>query len=159
MIFENKNILILNVIGLLRYFTFWVITLDILYYLDIIEHCGLSLVFLHSIVLLGSFIFVYIHPKYLDIDLYDKNLNIIKKRFGGKELIIFDIIFHWLSFIILLLFISKKKELKNNNLMNILIPLSYYLFFNIQKVYKLERIYIFIILIIIFLFIILFAFF
>ena len=105
MIFENKNILILNVIGLLRYFTFWVITLDILYYLDIIENCGLSLVFLHSIVLLGSFIFVYIHPKYLDIDLYDKNLNIIKKRFRGKELIIFDIIFHWLSFIILLIFI------------------------------------------------------
>ena len=149
--------ILLNLLGLLKYYTFWVISLEILYYSGIIKNCELSLVFLHLIVLLGSFIFVYIHPKYLDIEFYDKNLNIIKNRLVGKELIIFDIIFHWLSFIILLLIISKKKDLKNNNLMNILIPLSYYLIFDIKKIYKFKNIHIFISIIIVIMFILIFS--
>lgn len=149
--------ILLNLLDLLKYYTFWVISFEILYYSGIIKNCELSLVFLHLIVLLGSFIFVYIHPKYLDIKLYDKNLNIIKNRLVGKELIIFDIIFHWLSFIILLLIISKKKDLTNNNLMNILIPLSYYLIFDIKKIYKFKNIHIFISIIIVIMFILIFS--
>lgn len=140
-------------ISLLRYFTFWVLGLELLYYLGYIKNIEITLIFLHIIVLIGSYIFVKIKPKKLDVELHTTN-KLIKYTFKNTELLFFDMLFHWIPFIILLIVILKKNDtLKNNNYLNLMIPLLYYVSFDIKKLYKMNEnilLYLFIIVYLIF---------
>lgn len=134
-----KNDTLIFIVSILKYFTFWVIGLDLLYYFDYIKDVEITLIFLHILVLVSSYKFVNIYPKLLDIELYTKD-KIIKYRFKDNELRFLDLLFHWMPFIILMIVLLRKKDkLKNNNFLNIIIPLFYYLTFDIKKLYKLNE--------------------
>lgn len=131
--------IIILFLSLFRYFTVWILLIDLLYYLGLIKNIEVSLIFLHTIVLVYSIIFVYISPKKINIELYNskQEFNILLE---GKKLIIIDIIFHWIPFIILLYIINKNNgKLGNNNILNVILPLIYIIFFDIEEIYKLNK--------------------
>jgi hypothetical protein len=137
---ENKlNTLkekILFIISFFRYFTLWVIILDIIYYLGLIKNIELSLIYLHIFVIICSFYIFYLKKEELIIKLYKLEFK-LKKKF----VVILDFIFHWLPLLILFGYIYiKNKKIKNtfNVLFLLLTPILYLLINDPLKYYQFE---------------------
>ena len=132
---ENLTDYLKLFISFFQYFTFWVLALEFLYYIGVVKDIELTLVFLHFLVVVGAFIFIHIHPKYVDVKLYK-----IDVRISGEILHIIDLITHWLTFVLLLLvvknkFINKKKE---NMYLIALLPVLYRILFSTEYYYGVE---------------------
>lgn len=127
------------------YLTIWNLTLLILcinYFQDIYY----DLLFLSIFISICSFTFTYINPKKLDLKIGKFNYTL-----KGKELIIFDILFHHIP--VILFFTQMKNYKLKKKYIFILIPLVYKLLLNDNyKRYGLKDKFIFKIYFILFLF-------
>ena len=126
-------------ISFFQYFTFWVLSLEFLYYIGVVKNIELTLVFLHLLVIVGAIIFIHIHPKYVDVKLYK-----IDVRISGQILHIIDLLTHWLTFVLLILvikdkFINKKKE---NMYLIAVLPVLYRILFSPKYYYGVEDNYV-----------------
>ena len=66
-------------LSLFRYFTIWILLLDVLYIIGIIRDIELTLIYYHLIKIIGSIIFVHINPKMIDVKylvMEDKNKRV-----------------------------------------------------------------------------------
>ena len=138
--------MLITLISFFRYFTMWILLLDVLYIVGIIRGIELTLIYYHLIVIIGSIIFVHIEPKMIDIKylvIEKERVKEIEMRLEGGKLKVIDIIYHYIPFIIILYLVYKSKNRDlintNNNILNVLIPLSYYLLFDINKIYKINK--------------------
>ena len=116
---------------LYKFFTIWVLTLTLLYFLGDLEDYYFDLVILHFMISCLTLYIVYIHPKKIVID-----LGFYKKELVGRQLRIMDFIFHHLPLILLL---ANPSKLKKKYVM-ILLPLIYRLFVNPMTVYGIDDI-------------------
>ena len=114
-----------------NYFTIWVLTLSLLYYLGEFEDYYIDLLILHLLISIISFNFVYIHPKRLIVDLGVRKFNL-----EGNILRILDVLFHHLPFI---LFLVNKGKIKKSYLL-ITLPFIYRLFYDPEKIYGIKDI-------------------
>jgi hypothetical protein len=114
-----------------KYYTFWVLTITILYYLGDFEDYYLDLVFLHLMISMITLYIVYVEPKILHID-----LGIIKYDLEGPRLIISDILLHHIP---LLLLLANPGKMKKSYLF-LLLPLFYRLFNSPKDVYGINDI-------------------
>jgi len=108
---------------LYSYLTTWNITLLILLNLGYLKDYYYDILFISIFISCCSFIFTYIYPKqmFIKIDNY-------KFLLKGKELIIFDLIFHHIP---LILIFNKKNMFKiNKTYLFVLIPLIYKILLN-----------------------------
>ena len=118
------------------YFTLWVLTLELLYYLGIIKNIELTLIIFHIVVLVGSYYIFNFKKKDIIVKLYNFELSL-----GRKYLVLSDIVLHWITFLLLIFVIFRKKR----NLMGtlnikllILFPLAYLILNNPIEVYQIE---------------------
>ena len=110
--------MLITLISFFRYFTMWILLLDVLYIIGIIRDIELTLIYYHLIVIIGSIIFVHIIQKMIDVKyllMEDKKIKELEMRLEGNKLKILDIIYHYLPFIIILYLVYKNK---NKNLIN-----------------------------------------
>lgn len=116
------------------YFTLWVLVLECLYYLGIIKNVELTLVIFHTVVVIGSYYIFNLKKNPFILKMYNFEL-----RLGRNYLFVADIVIHWLTYLILIIIVSKKKLLNTLNLrLLILLPLFYLILFNPVEIYQLE---------------------
>ena len=127
-----------NILSSLKYFTFWILILDYLYLTSQIQNIELFLIFCHVlIIILCAYIF-YVKTKEFKTSIY--SADVILK---GKVLIIFDLVFHYLPFGLVLWHITKtNKSVRINEksiLMILTILLGYYLTFDTNSIYAISK--------------------
>lgn len=118
------------------YFTLWVLVLECLYYLGIIKNIELTLIIFHIVVLIGSYYIFNFKKNPIIIRLHNFELSL-----GRKYLVLADIVIHWLTFLLLIMIIFRKKInlIKTINFkLLILFPLAYLILNNPIEVYQLE---------------------
>ena len=127
-----------NLVSLFKYFTIWILSLDILYLNSKIENIEFFLIFIHLGIILFCAKLFYFTLKEFKTNIY--SAEIILK---GKYLILFDIIFHYIPFFIICYLIRKRgKSIMVNRksiLLCLLLPLTYYLFFDTKKIYGISK--------------------
>ena len=121
---------VLGIISLYKYFTFWVLTVNILYLLGYLKNFYSSILFLNIIVLVGTTVLLI---KYK----WKFNVMIHKKKMILKDNLyrLINFFAHYFFFILVL----NKGGCKKNNLLGILLPIIYLIFFNTYHLYKIKR--------------------
>ncbi len=116
--FVNINLKVLFKITT-QYLTSWVLILHILYHLNLLRRFQYSLLLLSVLISLIGFYITYIYPKKLLFN----NIPI-----EGNVLRLFDLLFHHLPLILLI--IRYNRKIKNDNLIFALCVIILYLVFN-----------------------------
>lgn len=116
-----------NLSSLLRYFTIWILILDILYLTGVIKGIEFFLIFIHVfIIAFCVYIFYYKYQKFRT-QTYSMDIT-----FKGITLKLIDFIFHYIPlFLILNYMVCRKKSIiinKLNIILIVLIPLLYFIF-------------------------------
>lgn len=128
----------LNLISLLRYFTMWIIILDILYVLQIIPGIEFFLFWTHICIIFIFFQNFYFKAKEFDTEIYSYKIKI-----KGNNLILFDILFHYVPLILLCYYFQRNNiQIKFNTksmFMLVFLPVLYCLLFDINKLYGFDK--------------------
>lgn len=106
------------IFSIFRFFTFWVLTFFLLYYLGPLRKFQTSILLLLIITSLGSLYLTYINPKKLVVPYF-------KYEIKGKLLRLTDILFHHLPLLIFL--VTYDNTIKKDNLYFLFISVSIYL--------------------------------
>lgn len=106
------------------YLTTWNLTLLSLFSLGYFQNYYYDLLFLSIYISCCSFIFTYIEPKKIKF----KVGNLVNYTFKGKELIIFDLIFHHIPLV--MIYNLYKYKYKCKTYLFVIIPLIYKLMLN-----------------------------
>ena len=111
------------------------INIRLLYYLGIIKNIELTLIIFHIVVLVGSYYIFNFKKKDIIVKLYNFELSL-----GRKYLVLSDIVLHWITFLLLIFVIFRKRNLMGtlNIKLLILFPLAYLILNNPIEVYQIE---------------------
>ena len=128
----------LNLISLLKFFSLWIIILDILYVFKKIHRIEFFLFWTHISIIFLFFQNFYFKSKELNTEIYSYKIKI-----KGNYLILFDILFHYVPLILLCIYFYKHKIKVTNTpesmFMLVFLPVLYTLLFDIRKVYNLDK--------------------
>jgi hypothetical protein len=122
---------ILAIISLYKYFTFWVLTVNILYLLGYLKNFYSSILFLNIIVLVGATILLIKYKWKIHVRIHKKKMILKDNLFR-----LINFFAHYFFFILVL---NKGGINKNNLLWGILLPILYLIFFNTYHLYKIKR--------------------
>ena len=95
----------LNIISLFKYFTIWILLLDFLYLTQKIQNIEFFLIIVHVFIIIICFQVFYFKIKEFKTYTYSIDLN-----FKGKLLLLLDLVFHYLPFLIILFYIVRNKK-------------------------------------------------
>lgn len=127
-----------NIWSGLKYFTFWILIIDYLYLTSQIQNIELFLIFCHVLIIIICAYIFYVKTKEFKTSIY--SADVILK---GKVLILFDLLFHYLPFGLVLWHIYKNsKSVRINEksiLMILTILVGYYLAFDTYSMYGLGK--------------------
>lgn len=127
-----------NIWSGLKYFTFWILIIDYLYLTSQIQNIELFLIFCHALIIIICAYIFYVKTKEFNTSIY--SADVILK---GKVLILFDLVFHYLPFGLVLWHIFKNsKSVRINEksiLMILTILVGYYLTFDTHSIYGLGK--------------------
>ena len=121
---------VLGIISLYKYFTFWVLTVNILYLLGYLKNFYSSILFLNIIVLVGTTVLLIKYKWKINVMIHKKKM-ILKDNLYR----LINFFAHYFFFILVL----NKGGCKKNNLLGILLPIIYLIFFNTYHLYKIKR--------------------
>ena len=127
-----------NIWSGLKYFTFWILIIDYLYLTSQIQNIEFFLIFSHLlIIIICAFIF-YFKIKEFKTTMY--SADVILK---GKVLILFDFLFHYLPFGLIIWHITKTNKFviinEKSIIMLCIILLGYYLTFDTYSIYGISK--------------------
>jgi hypothetical protein len=122
---------ILGFISLYKYFTFWIITINILYLLGYLKNFYNSIIFLNIIVLVGTTILLIKYKWKIHVKIHKKKM-ILKDN-------LYRLINFFTHYFLFILVINKGGTDKKNLLLGILLPIIYLVFFNTYHIYKIKR--------------------
>ena len=117
-------------IFILSHLTSWIYIINILYLFGFLKEYYFDIIFLNIFMIIGSIILVYIHPRKFK----NKYFNL-----EGCKLKIYDLLIHHIPALIFI-FWSNDNIIEKKNVFYIL-PLIYFIFFDLKKIYGLENIY------------------
>ena len=124
----------LNIISLFKYFTIWILLLDFLYLTQKIQNIEFFLIIVHVFIIIICFQVFYFKIKEFKTYTYSIDLN-----FKGKLLLLLDLVFHYLPFLIILFYIVRNKKKININresiFLIIFLPVLHGICFNTKKIY------------------------
>ena len=127
-----------NIIDLFKYFTIWMLVIDILYLTGVVQGIELFLITLHIFVLVFCAYLFYYKLKKFKTKIY--SLDLI---FRGKYLMLIDFLFHYVPLIFIIKSIRscriEVKADKLNLILTLLIPLLYIMMVNGQEIYHIEE--------------------
>ena len=128
----------LNILSLFKYFTIWILFLDILYLGQIIRNIEFFLVFIHLFI-----IFLCIQIFYFKVKEFHTYTYSTEFIFKGKMLMLIDFIFHYVPLIVILVYISKNsksiKPTQESIFMLLFLPIVYCISFNTSKIYQIDK--------------------
>ena len=133
---ESLGELIRLIYSFFWYFTLWALVLELLYYLGVIKNIELTLIIFHIIVLIGSYYIFNFKKKDIIVKLYNFELSLSR-----KYLVLSDIVLHWITFLLLIFVIFRKKRNIIGTLnikLLVLFPLAYLILNNPIDVYQIE---------------------
>ena len=127
-----------NVISLFRYFTIWILLLDILYLNSKVKNIEFFLFFIHIFIIFFCAKIFYFNLKEFRTKTY--SIDII---FKGKLLLLIDIIFHYIPLILVISYMFRNKlsivPNRNSMILCFMLPLTYFLLFDIKQVYGFDK--------------------
>ena len=127
-----------NVISLFRYFTIWILLLDILYLNSKVKNIEFFLFFIHIFIIIFFAQIFYFQLKEFRTKTY--SIDII---FKGKLLLLIDIIFHYIPLILVISYMFRNKlsivPNRNSMILCFMLPLTYFLLFDIKQVYGFDK--------------------
>lgn len=122
---------VFGIISLYKYFSFWVLTVNILYLLGYLKNFYSSVLFLNIIVLVGTTI-ILIKYKWRFETIIHKKKVIIKDN-------LYRLVHFFAHYFFFILVLNKGGIKKNDLLLGILLPIIYLIFFNTYHLYKIKR--------------------
>lgn len=127
-----------NIVSLFRYFTIWILLLDILYLNSKIKNIEFFIIFIHIFIIIFCAKIFYFQLKEFRTETYSIDIT-----FKGKLLLLIDIIFHYIPTILVMSYIFRNKlpilPNRNSMILCLLLPLTYYLLFDIKRVYGFDK--------------------
>ena len=127
-----------NIIGLFKYFTIWILVIDILYLTGVVKGIEFFLIIIHIfIILFCAYIFYF---KFKKFKTHNYSLDLV---FRGKILYVIDFIFHYIPLILIIKYMRCRGLSITLNKINILlaliIPGFYFLLNDARKIYFLRE--------------------
>tara|TARA_B110001469_G_C9635269_1_gene318395 strand:+ start:1789 stop:2277 length:489 start_codon:yes stop_codon:yes gene_type:complete len=122
---------VLGIISLYKYFTFWILTLNILYLLGYLKKFYSSILFLNIIVLVGTTI-ILIKYKWRFETIIHKKKVIIKDN-------LYRLVHFFAHYFFFILLLNKGGIKSKGLLLGILLPILYLIFFDTYHLYKIKR--------------------
>ncbi|MBN21300.1 MAG: hypothetical protein CL678_08425 [Bdellovibrionaceae bacterium] len=127
-----------NIIGLFRYFTIWMLVIDILYLTGVVKGIEFFLITVHIfIILFCAYIFYF---KFKKFKTHTYSLDLV---FRGKILGVIDFIFHYIPLILIIKYMRCRglsvRANKINILLVLIIPGLYFLLNDARTIYFLRE--------------------
>lgn len=127
-----------DILSLFRYFTIWMLAIDILYLTGVLKGIEFFLITTHIfIILFCAYIF------YFKIKVFRTHIHSLDLEFRGKKLVFIDFIFHYIPLILIIKYMACRglsvKAHKTNILMVFIIPGLYFLLFDVSQIYFLRE--------------------
>lgn len=127
-----------NILSLFRYFTIWILILDILYLTGLVKGIEFFLITVHIfIIIFCAYIFYF---KFKKFKTHTYSLDMV---FRGKMLGVIDFIFHYIPLILIIKYIRCRKiqvrANKINIILGLIIPGLYFLLKDTQTIYFLRE--------------------
>ena len=122
---------VFGIISLYKYFSFWVLTVNILYLLGYLKNFYSSVLFLNIIVLVGTTVLLIKYKWKIHTRIHKKKM-IVKDN-------LYRLVHFFAHYFFFILVLNKGGIKKNDLLLGILLPIIYLIFFNTYHLYKIKR--------------------
>ena len=127
-----------DILSLFRYFTIWMLAIDILYLTGVLKGIEFFLITTHIFIILFCAYLFYFKFKKFQTHTYSLDLE-----FRGKMLGIIDFIFHYIPLILIIKYMGCRglsvRADKTNILIVLIIPGLYFLLFDVSQIYFLRE--------------------
>ena len=127
-----------NTVSLFRYFTIWMLVIDILYLIGVIKGIEFFLITTHIfIILFCAYLF------YFKFKVFRTHIHSLDLEFRGKKLVFIDFIFHYIPLILIIKYMACRelsvRADQTNILLVLIIPGLYFLLFDVSQIYFLKE--------------------